>query len=1438
MDKSLTTFTQHSSAVPGSTFKQRTFLGASITNCSLTAGFGDTASTLGVNLVEDEFNTGDGTGRGDGQDPYFVSGNGDQFNPPPVGSPVFFSLGPSYATATQSFLKTMDDIYGGSSSNSSNPGHFDLAFGGILQAYNQTRGPDGNPLFAVQVVDPREILSNVDLVLRNYAGSTYNTQNLFNIFGFLEYNPTTALLNQLRGQGIESVLTRTEYLGGKVEYSGFDIYDFGAGVQTYQQSLGWVGDRSTVSNIGGNSFPIIFPITGTGYSRVGPQGIPYYRVVQALNALLGMNGDLPQEYIDKGFGGVVNFRGFNYVVDLSGLPLVDQFYYLDYDKMNLLDFCKEICEITSHELFVSLLPVIDHPATASFNAHNNANVNNPANMIFGVIRVDAIDRTSAQTPGAIKNYIDNELYGDITRSDIGVELSNVVTDKFIAGGQEVKMHFFETSKDREAPPQASWTLGYALSQNVLPYYGTLRSGAVTIPKGYGAYQQILLDASQLLAEGVGDYYVATEMELRSALISFETWRDFLLQYNNVYMENMDGSEAEEGAAIESTPTDVAFDEIALKGAYAVTVPRCVWVNPNTQFGEDDLPVDACFPPYGYPLYYKRAEKIGVSLGTLANVGAAFNSILTSAANLSGASPDNFIATIRTEWKSIKDASKSWNKDTTQVEKDYFEFMENLIESLNNDPLSVKKADVIGLMQEISSKLTIPSYVKNQAAKKGIANAQKIYQFVKKVASDNLGKKFLVKLPRTVNENYSNIISSEATEWEDGYDELANVIQVPTDFDITSGPFGFPPQIITASPYGFGQTEVDPYAGALVVDYNPITNEVVSNYTPMSAGGYWDYELSNIIDENSGTNIMIAQGLAPIDLTPITDEGSTRITPYVRFDNSQHLSFAQVPRDQFTQQVVTGGQWIPDANFQLDNVTEGTAFDLSPENPAAEGPKSCAFVRVDVESKIYFAPITKVISASVYGQDPNSIDQHHLPKRVKDCESGKILNTIAYTTSKWVPTPAAGSTHKADIVLDGNASATNLKDANYCYALITLPNAVQPTVDSRLRDGALQSYNAAQIKHFLGQDVVRGLPGFSSPAIRGTPTTLPDDLDLKPVPNSFKQAIKKARANLAFALPNNVNFSYPSPVYPDLVALPLMSSERCYGPWSSSTIGAYGNIGGNVEYEKDESLTPWNYTGYDLMNRAGSLKAQYSNSVLLQSDRGTFTIPSAPSGIALARYLTNGGPLVTQISVSINAGSSVETTYSMDMYTSSFGKLQKQKSEAISQIGRNRQKQIDDRNLNMRKGVAKSQFDGTRQLVERQLKNLSLGLEYTPESTSPGATSPGTSSINSTVMTVQQRRTLAATMGEEGFQSGGEINSFQVSAGFNPSASAGDAAGNMGDAGVAARNFGDSAAADIQDNQTPASMSPRHPRMASNQNRGISSFEISYDDDITPDATWT
>jgi hypothetical protein len=51
---------------------------------------------------------------------------------------------------------------------------------------------------------------------------------------------------------------------------------------------------------------------------------------------------------------------------------------------------------------------------------------------------------------------------------------------------------------------------------------------------------------------------------------------------------------------------------------------------------------------------------------------------------------------------------------------------------------------------------------------------------------------------------------------------------------------------------------------------------------------------------------------------------------------------------------------------------------------------------------------------------------------------------------------------------------------------------------------------------------------------------------------------------------------------------------------------------------------------------------------------------------------------------------VRTTYKMDLYTSSFGKLQKQKQDMISKISRERQKLRDERNALVRKGIGKAQ----------------------------------------------------------------------------------------------------------------------------------------------------
>jgi hypothetical protein len=138
---------------------------------------------------------------------------------------------------------------------------------------------------------------------------------------------------------------------------------------------------------------------------------------------------------------------------------------------------------------------------------------------------------------------------------------------------------------------------------------------------------------------------------------------------------------------------------------------------------------------------------------------------------------------------------------------------------------------------------------------------------------------------------------------------------------------------------------------------------------------------------------------------------------------------------------------------------------------------------------------------------------------------------------------------------------------------------------------------------------------------------------------------------------------------------------------------YKNIGGKVDFKKDEKLAPWNFGGYDLMNQAGVLEAQFSNSLLLFSERGGIVFAGAPKGNTLCQQLVNGGPLVTSISVNVGQGG-IATTYKMDLYTSRFGKLDQQKRGELDKASRERQKILDTRNKRIRMGLDKSasQFD--------------------------------------------------------------------------------------------------------------------------------------------------
>lgn len=1276
---------------------QQTFLGATILDFSISAGYGDTSSQLSVNVINDEYNVSDRKPLGLGNDIYH-SGNGDRFNPPPIGSPVFFHFGKGDLVKSNhiwqwnaSGLPGMDDWMSDNGRTfiapdpPSESGKYHLCFGGILQGWTQNRSINGNT-FSVNVVDPRQILSNVTLILNNYAEGTYKTENIVNVYGFLEHNPSEDLLGTLQSSYSNSgLLTKT------FAYDGVKTVENPDGTTSesnnYTGGFTYIGvpkaelfdNYEKAYATSATDLPEYFPMTGTGMSRRTDVGIPFYRVIDALYAQMRFFGDLPQEYVDYGFEVFIRFRGYNYVLDLGSLPInrIPRLYYLEFEEISLLDFIQEICDITNHELFVSLLPIVNHPKYSylqswNYSKYNHSDINERKKLVAGVIRIDAIDRTAQMQYGKISEYIRDELdvvrdkngnvvdctklnenssqehkdlcadKQSVTSSDIGFELTDATTEKFVAGANEVEMYFFTGNADRDTNFSTSqqnslqarqYKHQEMLTQQILPYYGMLGFGenkAVTIPRGFGAYQQILLDTTGLNANGVGSYYVATEMEMRCAMISYERWKEFLLMYSDVYMESVEENDAIEGAALSATPanTGLAIKDLNLSNNYAVTVPRCVFESDRNYLEGDGLPASPCAPPYGYPLYYKRAFKIGIPEGGFTKVTSDLTQMITNLAKIkgeakrvgfqsNGAMKNKFFGVTNTEWNQLYDQAWSYNQGNTYFNmygeqeippmlniKYVFDTLDSLIKGRVNSNYD----EFIGLVDNAISQNSKMLSIMPRLAKKADANAKKVYNFIKNVAEECLGKKFLVKIPKYANPFYKagiNITNGQITQGPFGFKPRPH----NADFEINGLrylTYSFAGNIPTAVPkmkahvLDYGESEESSYngedvnglttEGALKSNYNPISDKLYFNYVPSPQGGFFDFDIySNVYGANETAWMLnnhatkmpsgVRNGLVPRDLTPfISEEG--RVSAYVRFDYSNYLSFDSFNASDYTQQklIYPGmiGGTIPDVSYSLDNVGEDMSFadtpylesgkDINPENFTS------AFVKCQLDEKYYMPPMSGQRTVALFGKEVIDIGAYSKPRMIFDEETCKMEPSFTYYLSKFIPHPTAYSRFTMSDFektyypeFSGSLINTNKNslDTNNVYALITLPARPVPLKDIRFRDAIYFSQNPVKMKHLLTQDVIKDPSnqlGFQEPSFQKKPTNILRDLceefDASTLTKSF-QIYKEVLKGATFGLPQRLHVAMPSPVYPDMVSLSLESKERAYGPWITTMMNSGG-----------------------------------------------------------------------------------------------------------------------------------------------------------------------------------------------------------------------------------------------------------------------------------------
>ena len=281
------------------------------------------------------------------------------------------------------------------------------------------------------------------------------------------------------------------------------------------------------------------------------------------------------------------------------------------------------------------------------------------------------------------------------------------------------------------------------------------------------------------------------------------------------------------------------------------------------------------------------------------------------------------------------------------------------------------------------------------------------------------------------------------------------------------------------------------------------------------------------------------------------------------------------QDSFIQSKILDGRIIPDLNYGLDNTSDDNTgftrfYNQNDEDDDKKTDKpldpQVAFVKCSVEDKIYFAP--KLEERRVRVAATKVVDEPliTLPKQVIDNKTNKVKYTHGYQISNFKPTSTiTGPSQKIlDFVrmderdVQGNVIFENVVDVqleniaqNDAYALITLPGRISPTVDSRFRDGTFQAFE--KVKHYLTMDVVKGVPGFEEPKFRGN---FPNLFREGVTPNKSKQAKKiydTVLDKMQYALPQQIDLAMPSPVIPNLVALPLTSTERFYGPWISSQV---------------------------------------------------------------------------------------------------------------------------------------------------------------------------------------------------------------------------------------------------------------------------------------------
>ena len=275
-----------------------------------------------------------------------------------------------------------------------------------------------------------------------------------------------------------------------------------------------------------------------------------------------------------------------------------------------------------------------------------------------------------------------------------------------------------------------------------------------------------------------------------------------------------------------------------------------------------------------------------------------------------------------------------------------------------------------------------------------------------------------------------------------------------------------------------------------------------------------------------------------------------------------------------------------------------------------------------------------------------------------------------------------------------------------YALVTMDGPVEPLANTS--KGTLGQPGLLEYMHLLFKDAIP-LPELRSEftqLVGTTATAYPPDLTRANVRNTYTNfeilsgglgaREKKAIEGLSLSA-EKINLASPSPIQPDYIALALRNLTENYGPWKSEILysgippnaGTYFDVGGKTEYIKDENIAPWNFNGFDMMDKYARNLVNFEEEPALWIERGSFSIPDVPNSLNRIGTQPSGGAVITNVSTDVSV-EGVVSTYTLSTYTDTFGRIQKQKADQIKKFAADRQKLQDQRNKLIRTQIGKSQ----------------------------------------------------------------------------------------------------------------------------------------------------